>query len=511
MNRFAFLLILLIPISACRTNGSPEAQADNTAVPGTIPVKVPGESPEAKPQSPQKAASEASSESPPPLPTPPPLPAPPPPLTSTPPTPPLPAPSAPPPPPALPSPPKTPSQTALRVPPEPPPAEVPPSQSPPPLKSRQAVPLPPAPPGQELEQAEYGHNQGVIVPTAPPGQELEQVISETPVEAGAETISGPEPEIRSESQPAPPPLGPSVSAFPIPTETREYEEYNPLINQENETLDPGELSPSLTTPSRILDVPGEISLLLDGPGWIFRSDLSSPGPWRFTERKIVENATQFRFLFPESGQWLLIFERQNLGTGITERAERRIVVGQDQEYSSASLTNSTLNSISGEPLNQAIAARQAEREGKIGQAIHLWESLAGRQDESGTEARAAIMSLASSHGDVKSILTWLTRHINDGPNKDILVQSAELLDEQGGYETERLRILEYLVNMGNDNRLAQWNYELAQILEQPGPTRDLDRAMNIYTQITERWPLSSWRDLSLSRIQWLQRHYFRIR
>ena len=79
-------------------------------------------------------------------------------------------------------------------------------------------------------------------------------------------------------------------------------------------------------PNRIMEQPGEISILQEGQGWIFRSDLSTPGSWSFIGREREGNSTRFRFLFIEPGNWNLVFDRQDLSMGKNERQERRIVV-----------------------------------------------------------------------------------------------------------------------------------------------------------------------------------------
>lgn len=129
----------------------------------------------------------------------------------------------------------------------------------------------------------------------------------------------------------------------------------------------------------------------------------------------------------------------------------------------------------------------------------------------GRRARKAIVEIASASGSIKPLITWLPAYIKDGPEIDTLAAALKVFETQAGYDRQIMAILDILAGMDQSDRLPEWLYLQASILEKPGPDRDLDRAAMLYQQVITQWPLSSWRDLSEERLTWLKRHYFRVR
>ena len=279
-------------------------------------------------------------------------------------------------------------------------------------------------------------------------------------------------------------------------------------------VDPEELA---AAPSRWLGGPGEFSIVLDGQGWVFRSDLSTPGSWRFLSRERAGNGTRFNFLFEEPGSWSLIFERQDLSSGGSEQAVRIVRVGDEDGPvvengpPVGDLTEAIPGTMPGDPDERAEAALLAARAGRPDEAMALWEKDAPRSDEAGRRARAALMEQAANTGAVIPLVTWLPRYLKDGADPDVLSSALDLLESQAGYSVQTRDILETLAGIDDDPRRPEWLYRLARRLEEPGEGRNMDRSAALYRQVVAQWPLTVWRDLSEERLIWLQRHYFRVR
>jgi len=275
---------------------------------------------------------------------------------------------------------------------------------------------------------------------------------------------------------------------------------------------------SAAAPSRLLDEPGEFTITLEGLGWIFRSDLSTPGSWRFLERDLDGNSTHFRFLFTQTGDWNLVFERQDLSSGGSESEVRNVVV-LDTDGGPA-IDNGPVPGTSDNPISgtmpvdaeaRHVAASSAVADGRIAEAMEFWEQDASRDDEAGRKARASLMENAARTGSIGPLVTWLPKYLDDEPDAETLAAALDAFEGQAGYDSQSLQLLEELTGVDFGIRRPEWLYRLASYLEKPGPERDLDRSAVLYQEVISSWPLTVWRDLSEERLLWLQRHYFRVR
>ena len=281
---------------------------------------------------------------------------------------------------------------------------------------------------------------------------------------------------------------------------------------------PNEADPaaSAAAPMRFLEAPGNITITLDSIGWIFRSDRSTPGAWRFLGREIIGDSTNFHFLFSEIGRWNLVFERQDLSSGKSEEVIRKVAVDEADGLlgmENGPIPTASQNPISGEPPADAdaryAAARAAATAGKIDEAIKYYEQDASRNDSAGARARGALVETAAKSGALGPLLTWLPRYLKDGPSPEVLRAALEIFTTEAGYNAQSRAILEELAESENNN--PEWLYRLAILLEKAGEERDLDRAARLHQEVLSRWPLSEWRDRSEERLLWLQWHYFRVR
>ena len=266
---------------------------------------------------------------------------------------------------------------------------------------------------------------------------------------------------------------------------------------------------SASTPTRFLESPGELTITLESIGWIFRSDRSTPGAWRFLGREIIDDSTNFRFLFNEVGKWNFVFERQDLSGGESEQVIREVAVSDG----SGSITTASPKTISDTlPANadaRYAAALGASEAGKADEAIQYYEQDASRSGSVGARARGALVETAAKSGAVGPLLTWLPRYLEEDPKPEVLRAALEVFTSEVGYDAQSRAILEKLAESEDD--YPEWPYRLAVLLEKPGEERDLDRAAQLFQEVISRWPLSEWRDYSEERLLWLQRHYFRMR
>ena len=356
-------------------------------------------------------------------------------------------------------------------------------------------------PTQEVEIQEV-----LTLETVTPEVEIQETTTQKTVTPEVEILPNP---LLSEDRPyveivASDPIEPGRAADTTTAESEEQALNDPAV--------------SAATPSRLLEGPGEFTITLEGLGWIFRSDRSTPGSWRFLERELDGNSTHFRFMFTETGNWNLVFERQDLSSGASENVVRTVMVSEDD--GSPRIDNGPVPETSENPIPGIMpmdaetrndAALIAADEGRFGEAIEYWEQDASRNDEAGRRARASLVENAARSGSIGPLITWLPKYMEDGPDPEILAAALEVFDEQAGYDGQSYLILEELIVSDFGTRRPEWLYRLAFYLEKPGEDRDLDRSAELYQEVINGWPITVWRDLSLERLLWLQRHYFRVR
>lgn len=265
--------------------------------------------------------------------------------------------------------------------------------------------------------------------------------------------------------------------------------------------------------AHLMESPGELTITLESIGWIFRSDRSTPGTWRFLGREIIGDSTNFRFLFNEVGRWNFVFERQDISGGESEEVIREVAVSEGDGSIRGSISIATPNPNSDRLPSNAdaryAAALSASEAGRADEAIKYYEQDASRNDSAGARARAALVETAAKSGAVGSLLTWIPRYLEENPKPEVLRAALEVFTGEAGYDAQSRAILEKLAESEND--YPEWPYRLALLLEKPGEERNLDRAARLYQEVINRWPLSEWRDRSEERLLWLQRHYFRVR
>ncbi len=386
-----------------------------------------------------------------------------------------------------------------------------PSQKP----GAEAPPRSDSPPSSGLnplpDQASSSGNS--VSPEAP----LQSAPEKTPApqKPGAEAFSAPPQASPTPQVPREPQSSPRPKAPPRPSAGSR----NPPESRTPSTPQADSLPfpvPDDMVAGRQIDGPGEIVILLEGSGWVFRSDLSTPGNWRFLSRKREGESTRFDYYFPDKGHWNLVFTRQNLSSGEDDAAVRKVQVGPAPVDAGAPAPPSGAETaVSVEALTSAEkryrAAQEASEAGNPRDAIALWEEDASSSGPAGRRARLAIVKEALAVSDPATLVKWLEPCIRDGAGPEVLAAALELLESQAGYPEATMTVLEALSRWDGHPDSPQWLYRLARKLEEPGENRNLDKALAIYRQIVKNWPFTRWSDLSEERILWLQQHYYRVR
>ncbi|OQX28882.1 MAG: hypothetical protein B0D92_06545 [Spirochaeta sp. LUC14_002_19_P3] len=229
---------------------------------------------------------------------------------------------------------------------------------------------------------------------------------------------------------------------------------------------------------------GRYAIDMDGQGWVFRSDLSTPGDWQFINRERIGEDTRFNYRFEEPGSWTFYYDRQSLSDGSADRRSKTIELGE----------------------NGFIQVVDAVLRDGFTDAVNGQSGLEGMASEDKQPAMRDAVAEKSS----QAILALLPDYMKNNPSPELLEAAFAVLDGEEGAESGSISILETLLRL--DSAAGDlWLYRLASLLEKPGGSRDLPRALKLYQQLTEDWPFSKWRESAEERITWLKRHYFLIR
>jgi tetratricopeptide (TPR) repeat protein len=150
---------------------------------------------------------------------------------------------------------------------------------------------------------------------------------------------------------------------------------------------------------------------------------------------------------------------------------------------------------------------------------------AGRYAEAANYLREAIASGGAAARDGRARLYDLSITAEDG---EALADAVDLLRDAGELDAGRMRRAafaaasmdepgpaidlfgDFLEMPGADGR-DEIYYTLAGLLEQPGPYRDLTRAVELYGRIISEYPLSRRWESSSARIEHIRRHYIDVR
>ena len=258
--------------------------------------------------------------------------------------------------------------------------------------------------------------------------------------------------------------------------------------------------------------PGDdsVTLRLPGRGWVFRSDRTTSGGWRFLGRSTDDGDTLFEFRLEGNGPWGLVFERQDLSSGSAIRVTRNITRREDggidveTPVDGLSSADSTMMG-SQENLEPTPVPSDSMMESESPSSLL---SMASGTNAEAKVAREKLVQEAAATGDMETLDTWVPYYIQDGAKPEILNAAIAAYEKKGGQDEKILPLLAQQVSL---NPGPESLFALAQALMKVGPQRDLDQAAQLFRRILDEWPLSSWSDDSANQLDWLDRHYFRIR
>ncbi len=238
----------------------------------------------------------------------------------------------------------------------------------------------------------------------------------------------------------------------------------------------------------------DFSPTLEGWGWVFRSDLSTPGNWRFLNRERAGNSTKFNFNFDDEGTWSFVFDQQNLSEGGRRREIRKLKYSKDLgvEIIDSGELNSPV------PETEEYTDIQDDPEPVPKESVAV--------DSRTTEA---LIQEAIKNGSAGEIASLLPRYMENEVDPEVLDSVVNILDDAAGYEEEVFNALISLSQFSSHQKNAEWLFRLASFLAKPGEKRSLSQAVVFYQKVIDSWPLSRWRELAEERLIWLKRHYFR--
>lgn len=301
-----------------------------------------------------------------------------------------------------------------------------------------------------------------------------------------------------------------------------------------------DLSETALTPVQLLD-PRELTVRLGDEVWLefnrlnwILPDQAAGTAAGFLRRDFRENATGFTFKPTQAGVFQVPFERQDFNLG---RTERQIVTLRVLAPGETASTRRITSVSTAELLRQGEAL---ERAGKDAEALTLYRSQAEPRDPEMTlrigrilnrlgESEAAwehfAANLVPENPAFGPSLEEATRLAVRKPEAAWTERLLGLLSQwtRAPEESLFLEVLDRLQSrapqegLGWSARHPAWypqarrgdayRYLTAQILEQPGPGRDIRRALALYEGLVRDFPLSPFWDRARERVAYIRRHF----
>lgn len=322
-------------------------------------------------------------------------------------------------------------------------------------------------------------NPDIQIPQEDVPEVLQQVVSKEPVEV----ITAEESEIKYK-EPIEEPLKDILIEKSESDITVEKEKAEKLAagTTINEIIIPPVVieEKSDVSPERITAYPDEDLLIdLESEGWIYSGESSVEGI-ELRNRQFADGHTLFLFSFSRDGEFELTFNLQNLNSGEEEDISYVITIEEDED----------------EKLSPII--------------IEAFEGEYIKEDQSEVSME---ISTALEDENIPEIIASLDQFFSNGDSVDYQLSSDlfNLLEDQGGYN-------QYLVDLAEnvfryypyDNLSAEMLYKAAQVLEQPGPKQNIEKALQMFKLVRDQFPISIYCDKSEERIRYLERHFRKI-
>ena len=307
-----------------------------------------------------------------------------------------------------------------------------------------------------------------------------------------------------------------------------------------------------------VDPGSDVVITLPGSGWLYVGREYGVGIADLIATRSVAGDDEFVFQFSESGDYGLWFQRQDPSTGriTNERLQVDATPGGSDQISVVSLAEAPAVALDagvalgvpghpapvaepatdrgpvvdgvpeaptitpGEatvegPIQWRETAIAASRSGNMPVAVEYWQKVIAAGGAEARVARARLFDLVVGQagpvdaGDLDVAVDAL--RLAGELDQEHLLNAAESADV-GGHLVAAIAYYGELTELSSRlDGLDGIYFRLAQILEKPGPSRDLRRARSLYQSVTEEYPLSRYWDESAAQIEYLNRHYFEIR
>ena len=226
--------------------------------------------------------------------------------------------------------------------------------------------------------------------------------------------------------------------------------------------------------------PGESLVIeIEKEGWIFL-DSAQNNSVSLKNKEFTSGKTLFIFKFSDYGEYQLDFKLQNLSDGSSETIEFLVQVEKVETFELEPVVIDSLD-LSDTPIENPVYIKD--------------------------------IAIAVNEEYIPGILASFEELFENEDLSDInLISKAyDLLLEQGGYNNQLLALAEKTFQyFPFDNRSAGMLFNSAQLLEQPGPDQDIEKALTIFKLVRDRFPISVYSDKSEERIRYLERHFMKI-
>ena len=263
--------------------------------------------------------------------------------------------------------------------------------------------------------------------------------------------------------------------------------------------------------------PGDpFSLYLEGETWLFTGASPNDSRVEYAGRSRSDSGIRFSFIARKIGILTLSFSRSgSQGRAVEERRVAVEIVAPDQ----------FLARIGAAPAKDEPAGVEVEDDGSFEQ---VWEHIESGEYEkayallsstvtfdgiSATERSVALLLSAALRSDEVPLPTPEELGLNSmGARAEV-----ELVDEVLA-RSRRLATERELVALRNSRKLLTGFagidallFRLGELYQEPGTERDIERAIDYYTEIIELHPLSRYWEESRRRRVYLERHFLLLR
>ena len=292
----------------------------------------------------------------------------------------------------------------------------------------------------------------------------------------------------------------------------------------------------------------ETVVRLDGENWLFLG--SDPEGVVYRRRRLLNGATELVLRPDRAGEYRLDFQRQDLLRGEREelavildvsnrRSQREAAAADSGAFGRAeSVAAPRVGEAAGldgamisagspfDPIAEAIAsidtddpavlsaAASAAREtGNRDLAAALWRRNRDLETQYGREARFGLFELSVAAGrlvDAVSYAELMAEHQEAPPTATLIVLTDALISAGDGSTaaTAIERTLSLRTDATTDDELL---FRLARHYETDPVERNLRRSLAYYRRIAGEFPLSRHWEISRTRIEHIERHFFHVR